>query len=87
MHTCTSFNFTTIYVYTCATLITETNHLSAYGGQQFISLLFLKLLSETCQTSMDAWFVFCCLYSIIIHTVALYMTDLANSTHAVTNTN
>ena len=26
-----------------------------FCGQQFTSLLFLRMLSETCQTSMDAW--------------------------------
>ena len=33
-----------------------------YCGQQFTSLLFLRLLSEACQTSMNAWFVFSCLF-------------------------
>ena len=36
----------------------QTIHVCMFCGQQFTSLLFLRLLSETCQTSMNARFVF-----------------------------
>ena len=44
----------------------QTIHVCMFCGQQFTSLLFLRLLSEPCQTSMNARFVlsrFCWLFN------------------------